>query len=92
MQFSLSTILVALMATAAVAAPSQEAAEKRSAETKGGKCNGTSCRVGLSNYRCNRGSCVGNGGGDGKRCTVVDNPDKTRTAFCPVGCPDPNLC
>ncbi|KAI1487310.1 hypothetical protein F5X96DRAFT_672776 [Biscogniauxia mediterranea] len=72
MQFSLSTILVALMATAAVAAPSQEAAEKRSAETKGG--------------------CVGNGGGDGKRCTVVDNPDKTRSTFCPVGCPDPNLC
>ncbi|KAI5925798.1 hypothetical protein F4810DRAFT_34220 [Camillea tinctor] len=92
MQFSFTTVLFALMATAAVAAPSKEAAEKRSAQTQTGECNGTSCRVGFENYECNKGSCVGNGGGDGKRCTVVDNADGTRTSWCPVGCPDNNLC
>ncbi|KAH7140869.1 hypothetical protein EDB81DRAFT_799037 [Dactylonectria macrodidyma] len=33
-----------------------------------GVCNGTSCRYGFINYKCNEGSCVGKGAGDGACC------------------------
>ncbi|KAL0936065.1 uncharacterized protein CTRU02_208280 [Colletotrichum truncatum] len=47
-----------------------------------GVCNGTSCRWGLINYRCERGSCVGNGGGDGSCCGW---PNGGSPAICPNG-------
>ncbi|KAH7144330.1 hypothetical protein B0J13DRAFT_42241 [Dactylonectria estremocensis] len=33
-----------------------------------GICNGTSCRYGFKNYKCNEGKCVGKNGGDGACC------------------------
>ena len=35
---------------------------------------------------------VGEGGGDGAYCTVLDEKDGGRTTYCPVDCPDPKLC
>ncbi|KAI0014776.1 hypothetical protein F4780DRAFT_784797 [Xylariomycetidae sp. FL0641] len=91
MQFSVLSIIT--LAAVAAAAPSgsgsRTGTQKR---TTSGGCNGTSCKVGFVNYECNEGSCVGEGGGDGADCTVVDNDDGSTTAFCPVGCPDDNLC
>ncbi|KAI1172735.1 hypothetical protein F4777DRAFT_581688 [Nemania sp. FL0916] len=79
MQFTLFSIVA--LAALATASP---------ATTSGG-CNGTSCKVGFVNYECNKGSCVGAGGGDGAKCTVVDNDDGSVTSWCP-GCGDSNLC
>ncbi|OJJ97514.1 hypothetical protein ASPACDRAFT_45608 [Aspergillus aculeatus ATCC 16872] len=50
-----------------------------------GKCNGTSCKIGLTNYPCDEGSCVAqNGGGDGKGCydNAYDTPSP-RHILCP---------
>ncbi|KAI3325504.1 hypothetical protein HD806DRAFT_490494 [Xylariaceae sp. AK1471] len=94
MRFSLIPI-IAVLASVSVAVPTADGKsvreEKRNTETKGGDCNGTSCQVVFANFLCNVGSCVGPGGGDGARCTVVDYPDGSRTTFCP-GCGDSNLC
>ncbi|KAI0840669.1 hypothetical protein F5Y06DRAFT_294658 [Hypoxylon sp. FL0890] len=91
MQFSLSSILVTLAVVSSATAAVREGTTKRSADTTEGECNGTSCQVGFDNFECNKGSCAGPKGGDGKRCTVVDNPDGSTTSWCP-GCSDPNLC
>ncbi|OTA52609.1 hypothetical protein K449DRAFT_230197 [Hypoxylon sp. EC38] len=88
MQFNLSSILVTLAFISSATAAVREGTTKR---TTTGDCNGTSCQVGFDNFECNRGSCTGSSGGDGKRCTVVDNPDGSTTAWCP-GCGDSNLC
>ncbi|KAI2636521.1 hypothetical protein GGS26DRAFT_589130 [Hypomontagnella submonticulosa] len=92
MQFNFSTILVALtVASSVTATPTRGNTPERDTETSSGECNGTSCQVGFDNFECNRGSCAGPDGGDGKFCTVVDNQDGSRTTFCP-GCKDQNLC
>ncbi|KAI0206530.1 hypothetical protein F4808DRAFT_407760 [Astrocystis sublimbata] len=94
MRFSMISV-VAILASLSAAAPALEEKSvgeaKRAPNTQGGSCNGTSCKVVFANFLCNVGSCVGPGGGDGARCTVVDNTDGSRTTFCP-GCGDSNLC
>ncbi|KAJ5082871.1 hypothetical protein N7532_011914 [Penicillium argentinense] len=67
--------LVAVGASLGLAAPSPE---KGSTETTQwtcpngwsvcGECNGTSCKIAASNWDCEVGSCVGDGGGDGAIC------------------------
>ncbi|RYP48126.1 hypothetical protein DL768_005923 [Monosporascus sp. mg162] len=88
MRFNLVST-IAVLAAVAVAAPSGGSYKQKRTD---GTCNGTSCRVGFENYECNLGSCVGEGGGDGTFCTVLDLQDGTRRTYCPVGCPDPGLC
>ncbi|KAI1378426.1 hypothetical protein F4677DRAFT_443638 [Hypoxylon crocopeplum] len=90
MQFSLSSLLVALAVVSSAAATPASGA-KRGTATSDGECNGTSCQVGFDNFECNKGSCTGPGGGDGAYCTVVDRQDGTRVTYCP-GCGDPNFC
>ncbi|KAI2468960.1 hypothetical protein F4781DRAFT_431793 [Annulohypoxylon bovei var. microspora] len=92
MRFTLSSVLLALaVVSSAAASPTDKEATKRSTATSGGECNGTSCRVGFDNIKCNKGSCAGSQGGDGSRCTVVDYDNGSRTAFCP-GCGNDDLC
>ncbi|KAI0887608.1 uncharacterized protein GGS22DRAFT_186440 [Annulohypoxylon maeteangense] len=90
MRFTLSSVLIALAVTSAVASPA-DSGEKRSAASKFGTCNGTSCRVGFYNKVCGSGSCAGPQGGDGKPCSIVDYPNGSNKAFCP-GCGDSSLC
>ncbi|XDG01014.1 hypothetical protein ABKA04_000629 [Annulohypoxylon sp. FPYF3050] len=91
MRFTISSIIIALAVASAAASPTENDAVKRDAATKSGRCNGTSCQVGLYNLRCTAGSCGGPQGGDGKHCTIVDYADGSNKAFCP-GCGDANLC
>ncbi|KAK5993970.1 hypothetical protein PT974_07408 [Cladobotryum mycophilum] len=37
-------------------------------QSRVGHCNGTSCRSGWANEKCDFGKCVGDGGGDGSCC------------------------
>ncbi|KAK6833211.1 hypothetical protein PG987_007905 [Apiospora arundinis] len=89
MRSSLTFIVTALAAFAA-AAPATSAEEpgvsKRDNCAFTGKCNGTSCKIGLINYRCSSGSCVGSGGGDGKRCCATGS-----LAQGPYACPGGNF-
>ncbi|KAI1393316.1 uncharacterized protein F4822DRAFT_8255 [Hypoxylon trugodes] len=91
MQFSLSSLLIALTIASSVAATPTGEATKREAQTGRGDCNGTSCQIVFANFECNVGSCAGSQGGDGKPCSVIDNSDGTRTTYCP-GCGDPEKC
>ncbi|KAI1213191.1 uncharacterized protein F4807DRAFT_457278 [Annulohypoxylon truncatum] len=91
MRFTLSSVLIALAVVSAVASPTGNEVDKRSTATKPGRCNGTSCQVGLYNLACRSGSCTGPGGGDGAHCTIVDYENGSNEAFCP-GCSNPSLC
>ncbi|RYP70061.1 hypothetical protein DL769_005100 [Monosporascus sp. CRB-8-3] len=75
-----SLAVFALLSLAA-AAPSEDktGAKKKRAN---GTCNGTSCRVGLANYECTVGSCVGEEGGDGAPCNYYIGVN----TYCPVDC------
>ncbi|KAK8032314.1 hypothetical protein PG990_002048 [Apiospora arundinis] len=92
MQLSL-TFVVAALATLAAAAPSTNnergvapGISPRRSCAWNGKCNGTKCKIGLINYKCSSGSCVGPGGGDGKHCCAVD-----ALAGGPYACPGGNF-
>ncbi|KAL2012278.1 hypothetical protein VTN00DRAFT_4996 [Thermoascus crustaceus] len=89
------TIISALVASSAIvaAAPAPEkqapAANCPNGWTYCGECNGTSCKVGLSNHACEVGKCtVQSGGGDGKPCgwTEYIHPNAPPTEG-PVTCP-----
>ncbi|OBS16611.1 hypothetical protein FPOA_12773 [Fusarium poae] len=46
-----------------------------------GECNGTSCRVGFSNFSCDVGKCTKqSGGGDGKSCW---HDERDYKVYCP---------
>ncbi|KAI1454926.1 hypothetical protein F4805DRAFT_437979 [Annulohypoxylon moriforme] len=91
MRFTLSSVLIALAVTSVAASPAGKEETKRATASKYGECNGTSCRVGFYQKVCERGSCAGPQGGDGKRCSIVDYPGDRNEAFCP-GCGDSKLC
>ncbi|KAI1813612.1 hypothetical protein GGS20DRAFT_586296 [Poronia punctata] len=61
MRFSLVPI-VAILASVSSAVPTAEdnsvgeAKDKRDSQTKGGHCNGTSCRIDFANFECEVGS------------------------------------
>ncbi|EPS29705.1 hypothetical protein PDE_04655 [Penicillium oxalicum 114-2] len=61
--------------TTAVASPAEEPKTNlpRAGHYSYGKCNGTSCRSGFSNWKCDYGKCTKqSGGGDGKTCFNLD--------------------
>ncbi|CZR40540.1 uncharacterized protein FPRO_05440 [Fusarium proliferatum ET1] len=77
-------VLTGLLAGAsvAVASPASEPNTKlKTRQFNYGKCNGTSCKVALSNLRCQVGSCTRqSGAGDGKTCWIDDRDHKVH---CP---------
>ncbi|KAI1390552.1 uncharacterized protein F4822DRAFT_426399 [Hypoxylon trugodes] len=90
MQFSLSSVLVAFAVVSSVVATPTGGDEASSAPQKraqNGVCNGTSCKLQFVNYACTRGTCVGDGAGDGAWCTVEEGG----AANCPH-CGDASLC
>ncbi|KAL1998295.1 hypothetical protein VTN02DRAFT_6455 [Thermoascus thermophilus] len=90
----LLTLISALVASSAIVAaapaPEQQApAACPNGWTYCGKCNGTSCKVGLTNHACQVGKCTKqSGGGDGKPCgwTEYIHPNSGPTEG-PVTCP-----
>ncbi|KAF2135743.1 uncharacterized protein K452DRAFT_322868 [Aplosporella prunicola CBS 121167] len=78
MQFSLATVLAILAVGTTMVAASPTHHEERKSPAFTGGCNGTSCKIGLINYGCTKGSCTGTGGGDGAYCyaqnSLADGP------------------
>ncbi|KAJ6132010.1 hypothetical protein N7471_007225 [Penicillium samsonianum] len=74
----LSNLMLALVAVGAslgLAAPAPEKDSTASTQwycpngwSACGECNGSSCKVAGINQSCAKGSCVGDGGGDGAIC------------------------
>ncbi|OJJ44998.1 hypothetical protein ASPZODRAFT_134424 [Penicilliopsis zonata CBS 506.65] len=67
------TMTLALLASSLLvaAAPAEGEKVKRDCPDNWncGECNGTSCKIGISNFACTNGKCTAqSGGGDGAAC------------------------